>query len=204
MKTLKWFITCFVGPLKSGKTQTALKIAKQSGLPVVVVVPTPKTKNDDLKKIPFVVLSRLKGRENFLKEKAAEMGVVRLVISRDEGKLDLELLWKVLDFDKAFLIFDDFPALFPFEKEKGNFAAWASLVRHNNLYIVLTTQRFFGEVPPFIRSIVGSIFVIGPLNNKEDAHDLRGQSNRNDCPTVKEFCEKLAKNNPFSPFMVKG
>lgn len=198
------FITILVGLLRSGKTWAALDLAEGSGLPTVILVPSPRTANERLRKIPFVRFSRLSSYKKTLEQMAQENGKIRLVLDRDaSGQLNMPAILAALEFP-AFQIWDDFPSLLIENGEKKAFAVWSTLVRHNRVFICITTQRVAAEIPPLIRTIVGAIYAVGAMPLQDETRYLFTQTNLTTVENWEEFHQKLKENPARHPFMVRG
>ena len=205
MVQLKHFGTAMVGPLKAGKTYASLGAAKTTGLPIVVLVAQAENENKLLTSIPFVRASAIMTRPGALVQLARGKGAVRVWIDRDaKGAFDwFQFLNGHLKF-AACVIIDDFRAIFLEEGEKKHFAAWASMVRHTGTRFLITVQRYFGAVPPFVRSIVGQIFVMGPILRWEDAQDLYDEEETTGAQNLEAFARMLRENPAYNPLSIKG
>lgn len=201
---LKHFITVMVGPLKAGKSQQSLYSGRDSGLPIVMWVPSPDNENRLVTSIKYVRASVLLKRPGELKRLAWEMGAIRVWIDRDaKGEFDFQAFFAIHDFP-CFIILDDFKALFLQMGERQGFAGWASLVRHKGRKICITVQQYLSVSPPFMRSIVGQILVMGPVKRKEDIQDLYGEDETSGAESLDEFEKLLKSNSDYNPLSIKG
>lgn len=183
-------ITVYSGGLKSGKSQAAKGDADRSPLRLWIV-PTPKNQNPLISNIPYMLGTE--DRLTHLEEELQKEKEMRLVYDRELGP---QILFKkLLELDGVVFVFDDLPGLFPEETEQKFFFQFIVTIRHQESRIVITSQRYFSQVPKNVRAIVEALYQVGPFNNEEESRDLYGITNTNEYGTFKEFSEAL-KNNP--------
>lgn len=183
-------ITIYSGGLRSGKSQAAKGEASTSPLRLWIV-PTAKNQNPLITAIPYMV-----GSSEYLFHLRSELEKnkeLRLVYDRSIGP---EVLFRhLLLLDGVVFIFDDLPGIFPTDLEQEAFFMFIVTIRHQESRIIITTQRYYAQVPKNVRSIVEALYQVGPFNNDEDSRKYYGITNTNIYGTFDEFNQAI-KNNP--------